>query len=315
MTMKVKGLDLKIIRGDITELSVDAIVNPANTALTMNAGLAHAIKTRGGDMLEKVAMAKGPLAVGNAIWTEGGSLKARYIIHAAIMSGHAQVQESDIRRACASALQCALELRLQSLAFPAVGCGKGGFSVVGSAKILAQEILKLARQKDSSLKKITICLLDETIYKTFQDTIRGYIDHIQDTLGLGPYVTVDVIIEQTDGIILIERSNPPYGWALPGGFVDCGESLEQAVIRETKEETGLSLEGLRQFHTYSDPDRDPRFHTVSTVFIGQGKGIPKAGDDAKNLKVIKFGDLLKGIYAFDHKNVIADYLAQRKRNA
>ncbi|MDD5281803.1 MAG: NUDIX hydrolase [Candidatus Omnitrophica bacterium] len=125
----------------------------------------------------------------------------------------------------------------------------------------------------------------------------------------GPYVTVDAIIELAEGIVIIKRSNPPFGWALPGGFVDYGESLEDAVKREAKEETDLELTEIRQFHTYSDPKRDPRFHTVGTVFIAKAKGKPKAGDDAAGLKVVKRQELEKLDFAFDHKKIIQDYLS------
>ncbi len=127
-----------------------------------------------------------------------------------------------------------------------------------------------------------------------------------------PYVTVDLIIELPEGVVVIERKNPPHGWALPGGFVDIGESIEDAARREAKEETSLDLEALRQMHTYSDPQRDPRFHTVSTVFIARGLGKPQAGDDARNLKVVPYDDLVKFEYAFDHKKVIEDYLEFRR---
>ena len=126
-----------------------------------------------------------------------------------------------------------------------------------------------------------------------------------------PFVTVDMIIELPDGMVVIERRNLPYGWALPGGFVDVGESLEDAARREAKEETNLDLKDLRQMHTYSDPKRDPRFHTVSTVFIAKGVGIPRSGDDAKNLKIVPYADLLKIEYAFDHKQVVHDYLNRK----
>lgn len=128
-----------------------------------------------------------------------------------------------------------------------------------------------------------------------------------------PFVTVDMIIELSDGIVVIERLNPPYGWALPGGFVDMGESLEDAARREAKEETNLDLKNLQQMHTYSDPKRDPRFHTISTVFIAQGAGKPQSGDDAKNLKIVPYTDVLTINYAFDHKQIVADYLKQRRR--
>ena len=101
-----------------------------------------------------------------------------------------------------------------------------------------------------------------------------------------PVPTVDIIIE-TEGekIVLIERKNPPFGWALPGGFVDYGESLEEAAVREAREETALDVNLVRQMHTYSDPNRDPRRHTLSTVFIARAQGTPRAGDDAKDLGV------------------------------
>ena len=96
-----------------------------------------------------------------------------------------------------------------------------------------------------------------------------------------PVPTVDVIIEWDKGkIVLIHRKNPPPGWALPGGFVDYGETLEEAAVREAREETSLEIRLVRQFHTYSRPDRDPRRHTISTVFIAQGQGRPQAADDA-----------------------------------
>ncbi len=121
-----------------------------------------------------------------------------------------------------------------------------------------------------------------------------------------PFVTVDIIIEIQDGIVLIERKNPPYGWALPGGFVDYGESLEKAAIREAKEETSLDVRLTEQFHSYSDPRRDPRHHTVSTVFIAEGKGGLKAADDAKNAGVFR-KESLPSPLVFDHGQILDDY--------
>jgi 8-oxo-dGTP diphosphatase len=127
-----------------------------------------------------------------------------------------------------------------------------------------------------------------------------------------PLLTVDIIIEMPHGgIVLIERRNPPYGWALPGGFVDYGESLEAAAHRETREETGLQLEGLHQFRAYSEPDRDPRHHTVTVVFVAQAQGQPRAADDAKRLGVFA-ADCLPTPIAFDHARILADYLASRQ---
>lgn len=125
-----------------------------------------------------------------------------------------------------------------------------------------------------------------------------------------PLPTVDIIIELDDSIVLIKRKNPPYGWALPGGFVDYGESFEKAALREAKEETGLDVQNLTQFHTYSDPDRDSRFHTASTVFIGVASGKPIAGDDAGEVDLFRKEKLPE--LAFDHAKILADYFKTRK---
>ncbi len=130
-----------------------------------------------------------------------------------------------------------------------------------------------------------------------------------------PATTVDIIIEISlpngnTGIVLIRRKNPPHGWALPGGFVDYGESLEAAATREAFEETSLSVELVRQFHTYSDPRRDPRGHTISTVFIARASGAPTGADDAAEAAVFGSGELPDDM-AFDHGEIIADYLAGR----
>jgi ADP-ribose pyrophosphatase YjhB (NUDIX family) len=121
-----------------------------------------------------------------------------------------------------------------------------------------------------------------------------------------PKLAVDVIITLAGKVILIKRKNPPYGWALPGGFVEYGETVEDAAIREVKEETGLDLIDLKQFYVYSEPKRDPRGHTVSVVFTGQGKGIPIAADDACNIKLFSLKNLPKQI-AFDHRKILLDY--------
>lgn len=126
-----------------------------------------------------------------------------------------------------------------------------------------------------------------------------------------PLVTVDIIIEVEGGVVLIERKNPPYGWALPGGFVDYGESLEAAAVREAKEETSLDVALTEQFHTYSAPDRDPRQHTVTTVFLATGSGTPQARDDAKNLKVFPEGQPPRDL-AFDHGKILQHYLRYKK---
>jgi ADP-ribose pyrophosphatase YjhB (NUDIX family) len=131
-----------------------------------------------------------------------------------------------------------------------------------------------------------------------------------------PVPTVDIIIEimagrKRRGIVLIERKNAPPGWALPGGFVDYGETLEAAAVREAREETSLDVELLGQFHAYSDPGRDPRLHTVSTVFIARAEGAPKAADDARAAVVVDPRDRNLPL-AFDHRRILDDYLDSRK---
>ena len=127
-----------------------------------------------------------------------------------------------------------------------------------------------------------------------------------------PLLTVDIIIEiENRGIILIERKNPPHGWALPGGFVDYGESLEQAALREAKEETFLEVRLVEQFHTYSDPKRDPRHHTVSTVFIATATGTPRGGDDAEAAKMFHEDNLPVPV-VFDHAQILRDYFLYKR---
>ena len=125
-----------------------------------------------------------------------------------------------------------------------------------------------------------------------------------------PVPTVDIIIEHRDGLVLIERKNPPHGWAIPGGFIDYGESAECAAVREAREETGLELSDLKQFHVYSDPKRDCRLHTMTTVFTAVGSGRAVATDDAASLRIFR-PDELPDEMAFDHRAILEDYLTGR----
>jgi len=125
-----------------------------------------------------------------------------------------------------------------------------------------------------------------------------------------PFLAVDAIIAYPDNrIILIQRKNPPYGWALPGGFVDVGEGVEDAVIREAKEETGIDFHNFKLLGVYSDPERDVRGHCVSVVFYGyplDSEKLPSGMDDAKEAKLFDMEDLPSDM-AFDHKKIIMDY--------
>lgn len=309
--MIIKNTEIKIIQGDITELKVTAIVNAANNKLVMGGGVAGAIKRKGGKIIEDEAVKIGPIKIGEAVATSAGRLPCKYVIHAATMGMDFKTDEIKIRNSCRNSLEVAEKLKVSSVAFPALGCGVGGFPHLAAAKIMAQEVFRHLREEKSRLKEIIFCLYDKKAYEVFQKGVISYLEYITTKLQNGPFVTVDAIIEINNGIVVIQRSNPPFGWALPGGFVDYGESLEEAVTREAKEETGLDLLDLKQFHTYSAPDRDPRFHTIGTVFIAQAKGKPKAGDDAAGLKIVKLNEIAKLDFAFDHKKIIQDYLASR----
>ena len=122
-----------------------------------------------------------------------------------------------------------------------------------------------------------------------------------------PTPTVDVIIELPEGIVLIKRKHPPHGWALPGGFVDEGEKVEDAAVREAMEETGLHARLRALLHVYSDPSRDPRKHTLSVTFIASATGAPVASDDAADVGIFSLDELPP--LAFDHAQILSDYTA------
>ncbi|MGR8999945.1 MAG: NUDIX domain-containing protein [Gammaproteobacteria bacterium] len=130
-----------------------------------------------------------------------------------------------------------------------------------------------------------------------------------------PLLAADIIIELTDfpgrPIVLIERANPPYGWAIPGGFVDLGEIVEQAAMREAQEEVGLEVSLIALLGIYSDPSRDTRGHTVTAVYVAEASGAPVAADDAKNCQLFGLNELPESL-AFDHAQVLADYKKYRE---
>ncbi len=130
-------------------------------------------------------------------------------------------------------------------------------------------------------------------------------------LHRNPLVTVDLIIECKSGIVLIERRNPPLGWALPGGFVEYGESLETTAVREAFEETGLRVSLVEQLHSYSDPVRDPRHHTITTVFIATAQGEPAGADDAARAAVFGVENIPSPL-AFDHATILQHYVKYKR---
>lgn len=130
-----------------------------------------------------------------------------------------------------------------------------------------------------------------------------------------PLLAADVIIELADRpgrpIVLIERRNPPHGWAIPGGFVDVGESVETAAVREAREETALEVRLVALLGVYSDPVRDARGHTASVVYVAEARGEPQARDDARALAVFS-PESPPPVLAFDHSRILADYRAFRR---
>lgn len=189
------------------------------------------------------------------------------------------------------------------------------------AKVISEEIVKLVLEdKSFNVQKIIFVFKNKNLYKIFSQIVSDHVGYINRKIGLYPIPTVDIIIEvktkQKHGVVLIERKNPPYGWAIPGGFVEYNESLEDAAVREAKEETGLDIKNLKQFHTYSQPGRDPRFHTISTVFIAETNKLPKASSDAKKVVVATKEEILKDKYhlVFDHKKILLDYFESKIKN-
>ncbi|MBD3246437.1 MAG: NUDIX domain-containing protein [Candidatus Omnitrophica bacterium] len=309
MRVEIQGIQIEVVVGDLTARNDDAIVNPANTHGEMGGGVAAAIKAKGGIEIEQEAMRRGPFPVGSAILTSGGNLPAGAVIHAATMGMDFKTDEEKVRAAAWSALELAQARGFGTLAFCALGCGTGKFPPEASSKVIAQEIYRyLHHVARPTLRRITVVVRTEEMGKIFERNVCGYLRYMHSKMFEGPFLTVDGIVRYQNGIVLVERTNPPFGWALPGGFVDYGESVEDAVVREIKEETSLDLVEYRQRGVFSSPGRDPRFHTVSVVFSGRGTGRLRASSDAKQAKVY-LPDQLPEKIAFDHGDMIRQYLA------
>jgi ADP-ribose pyrophosphatase YjhB (NUDIX family) len=221
-----------------------------------------------------------------------------------------------VRESVLRALMQAESSGITSVAFAALGCTDGGLPKAHSSKVIAQEIFRYIKDvpfgKTPQVTSITIAVDDDDTKAVFVKNIEGYIGYMSHKGLLGPYLTVDGIVEYDNGIVLIERTNPPLGYALPGGFVDYGETVEHAVVREIKEETNLEFSDIVLLGVTSDPTRDARFHTVSVVYYGKGSGMLRAGDDACAAHVFAL-DALPQEIAFDHRQLIEKYIA--KKNA
>ncbi|RLI87482.1 MAG: macro domain-containing protein [Archaeoglobales archaeon] len=165
-----KGVEIVALLGDITKLEVDAIVNAANTRLIMGGGVAGAIKRAGGKEIEEEAVAKGPIKIGEAVETTAGKLKAKYVIHSPTMELDFKTDENKIRLAVRAALKKADELGIESIAFPAMGTGVGGFSREEAAKIMVEEIKKHI-DGGTGIKKIILTDISEEQVKAFEKVI------------------------------------------------------------------------------------------------------------------------------------------------
>lgn len=200
---------------------------------------------------------------------------------------------------------------MKSVAFPAFGCGTGGFGLLASAKIMAQEVLKHLREHRSNLEDIIFCLYSDEALNAFNKGVLSYLEYFSEKMQQNTFVTADVIIDINGKVVLIKRTNPPFGWALPGGFLDYDESVEECASREAKEETSLDVFDLKQIHTYSVPGRDPRFHTVTVVFSAKAKGFPCGGSDAAEARLFSREEIKKLELAFDHAQVLEDYFNKK----
>lgn len=172
MMRHVGGTMLEVVRGDITERADDAIVNAANNHLWMGVGVAGAIKRKGGKVIEDEAVSQGPIPVGEAVVTGGGALKARYVIHAAAMGQDLITNADLIRQATVNSLKRADELRIDSLALPALGTGVGGFPVQEAARMMLEDtVAYLQSTPQVSLRRVTFVLFTEAVLHAFEQAL------------------------------------------------------------------------------------------------------------------------------------------------
>ncbi len=311
----LKNTKIKIIFGDITEIPVDAIVNPVNTKLKLDFGLSKLIRQKCSDLIQKECDKFVPIEVGSSVISSSFKLKTcKYIIHSATTDTDFKTNQEYIRLATRNVLKIAEKKNIKSISFPALCSATRKFSYEHIAKIMVEEITRyILENKETKIREILFVLKDKKTYKIFSELIPEHIGYINRKIGVYPIPTVDIIInvktKNKSGIVLIERKNPPYGWAIPGGFVEYNESLETTALRESEEETGLKIKNLKQFHTYSEPGRDPRFHTITTVFIAEADKLPKASSDAKRVAVATKEEIFSDKYplVFDHKKILQDY--------
>ncbi len=295
---------VEFVKADITKMEVEAIVNPANTNLVMGGGVAGAIRKVGGREIEKEAVKMAPIGIGQVVKTSAGDLDAQYVLHVATMEMDFKTDYSIVRKCMENLLRLCNKEGISEVAVPALGAGVGGLDVGMVSKIMVQEVFKAIRLGYAPDRVIFVFYSDKDLEKGL--TGYYYMEHLVSKIQEGPFLTVDAVIfdnlQQPLSVLLVERKNPPFGWALPGGFVDYGERVEDAVKREVKEETGLDFLNEKLVGVFSDPGRDERFHTVTVAFLGEYAGNLSAGSDAADVKwfdLEKLPDL-----AFDHRDII-----------
>ncbi|MCK4532252.1 NUDIX domain-containing protein [bacterium] len=302
--MRIGNTKIKIVQKNIFKQFVEAIVVFTDNDLALNEKEMSFI--RKGKVFAGI---KKKFVVGKAIALPIDKLPIKYAICSVLKKKSFEINKEKIKLAIRDVLKVAEEKKINSIAFSVLWLQEE-ISLKEFSRIMIGEISKYL-EKMPFLKEIVFILPDKKKSFAFRELVTDCIGYIEREKGAYPIPTVDIIIELKEKIVLIKRKNPPYGWAIPGGFVEYDESLEVAAAREAKEETNLSLQNLFQFHTYSEPGRDPRFHTISTVFIAQGKGNPEAKSDALELGLFSLQDL-PGKFAFDHKKIIRDYFNFKK---
>jgi len=215
--------------------------------------------------------------------------------------------ENVIKIAVRNLLHQATKLSRTSVTLPVFYYNQGKMSIRDSFNIMLEEIISAVGYNEYP-KHVILALPEKpkNLFATCEKIATEMLGCLAKKTFKNPYPASDIIITKNNGIVLIHRKNFPFGWAIPGGFIDYGESAETAAIREAKEETGLDVRNLKLFGVFSKPGRDPRFHTISIVFTADGKGKIKAGDDACKAKIFYKNALPEDI-AFDHKKILAQF--------
>lgn len=229
---------------------------------------------------------------------------AKYLFRAYISGSSENDIEKEIRTATRDCLLQGMKLFCNSVAFPILGYKTQKITAEGAFQIMMEEIISIVDRK-VNLKYIMV-VVPKKFFKRCEKITTGMLESLTKKIFRNPYPAADIIIKKERGIVLVYRKNFPTGWAIPGGFINYGESAENAAIREAKEETGLEIKNLKLFGVFSKPGRDTRFHTISIVFTANGKGEINAGDDARIAKIFYKEHLPENI-AFDHREILMQF--------